>query len=71
MKKILMAITLTAIAAMKEDIDSDIMAVKAGLGEDVTTYRCMGGECYETFVDKHTTKHGDTVVAFGYYGHEG
>ena len=54
-----------------ENISDDISAVKAGLGEEVTTYHCMGGECYETFVDKHTTKHGDTVVAFGYYSYEG
>ena len=51
-----------------EDIASDIMAVKAGLADDVTTYSCLGGEYYETFEDRHTTKHGDTVVAFGYYG---
>lgn len=54
-----------------EDIDSDIMAVKAGLNYDVTTYSCLGGEYYETFEDRHTTKHGDTVVAFGYYGNGG
>lgn len=55
----------------REDIDSDIMAVKAGLYDDVTTYSCLGGEYYETFEERHTTKHGDTVVAFGYYGSEG
>ena len=54
-----------------EDIANDIMAVKAGLSEEVTTYSCLGGEYYETFEDRHTTKHGDTVVAFGYYGSEG
>lgn len=54
-----------------EDIDSDIMAVKAGLNGDVTTYSCLGGDYYETFAERHTTKHGDTVVAFGYYGNDG
>ena len=54
-----------------EDIANDIMAVKAGLNYEVTTYSCLGGEYYETFEDRHTTKHGDTVVAFGYYGSEG
>lgn len=53
------------------DIDSDIMAVKAGLGEEVTTYHCMSGECYETFIERYTTKSGDKVVAFGYYGYGG
>ena len=57
--------------ACSEDIDSDIMAVKAGLADDVTTYSCLGGEYYETFEERHTTKRGDTVVAFGYYGNEG
>lgn len=55
----------------REDIDSDIMAVKAGLNYYVTTYSCLGGEYYETFEERHTTKHGDTVVAFGYYGNGG
>lgn len=55
----------------REDIASDIMAVKAGLNEEVTTYSCLGGEYYETFAERHTTKRGDTVVAFGYYGSEG
>ena len=54
-----------------EDIANDIMAVKAGLNYEVTTYSCLGGEYYETFEDRHTTKHGDTVVAFGYYGSGG
>ena len=54
-----------------EDIANDIMAVKAGLADDVTTYSCLGGEYYETFEERHTTKRGDTVVAFGYYGNEG
>ena len=57
--------------ACREDIDSDFMAVKAGLNEEVTTYSCLGGEYYETFEERHTTKRGDTVVAFGYYGNEG
>ena len=54
-----------------EDIANDIMAVKAGLADDVTTYSCLGREYYETFEERHTTKRGDTVVAFGYYGNEG
>ena len=54
----------------REDIASDIMAVKAGLNYEVTTYSCLGGEYYETFEERHTTKRGDTVVAFGYYGNE-
>ena len=57
--------------ACREDIASDIMAVKAGLNEEVTTYSCLGGEYYETFAEQHTTKRGDTVVAFGYYGNGG
>lgn len=56
--------------ASREDIASDIMAVKAGLNEEVTNYSCLGGEYYETFAERHTTKHGDTVVAFGYYGRD-
>lgn len=55
----------------REDIDSDIMAVKAGLADDVITYSCLGSDYYETFEERHTTKHGDTVVAFGYYGNGG
>ena len=58
-------------ADCSEVIDSDITAVKAGLNDDVTTYSCLGGEYYETFEDRHTTKRGDTVVAFGYYGNNG
>ena len=54
-----------------EDIANDIMAVKAGLNYEVTTYSCLGGEYYETFEERHTTKHGDAVVAFGYYGNGG
>lgn len=54
-----------------EDIANDIMAVKAGLNYEVTTYSCLGGEYYETFEERHTTKRGDTVVAFGYYGNGG
>ena len=47
-----------------------IYPVKAGLNEGVTTYKCMGEDCYETFTERHTTKSGDTVVAFGYYGYD-
>lgn len=54
-----------------ENIDDDRTAVQAALGEEITTYDCMGGDCYETFVDRFTTKNGDRVVAFGYYGYCG
>lgn len=52
----------------REDIQTHYDAVKAALGEDIVTYRTMGGEEYETFERHYTTKSGDKIVAFGYYG---
>lgn len=54
-----------------EDIQTHYDAVKAALGEDIVTYRTMGGEEYETFERHYTTKSGDKIVAFGYYGYNG
>ena len=31
---------------------------------------CGGEPWYETYYDKYTTPSGETVVAFGYYGHD-
>ena len=53
----------------REDIQTHYDAVKAALGEDIVTYRTMGGEEYETFERHYTTKSGDKIVAFGYYGY--
>lgn len=55
----------------REDIQTHYDAVKAALGEDIVTYRTMGGEGYETFERHYTTKSGDKIVAFGYYGYAG
>lgn len=55
----------------REDIQTHYDAVKAALGEDIVTYRTMGGEEYETFERHYTTKSGDKIVAFGYYGYGG
>ena len=55
----------------REDIQTHYDAVKAALGEDIVTYRTMGGEEYETFERHYTTKSGDKIVAFGYYGYNG
>ena len=55
----------------REDIQTHYDAVKAALGEDIVTYRTMGGEEYETFAQHYTTKSGDKIVAFGYYGYAG
>lgn len=55
----------------REDIKTHYDAVKAALGEDIVTYRTMGGEEYETFERHYTTKSGDKIVAFGYYGYNG
>lgn len=37
---------------------------------DYETYDNLGGNEYETFVQNYTTKNGDEIVAFGYYGHD-
>lgn len=55
----------------REDIQTHYDAVKAALGEDIDTFRTMGGEEYETFAQHYTTKSGDKIVAFGYYGYGG
>lgn len=34
------------------------------------TYSALGGGEYETFEETHTTKNGDVVVAFGFYGND-
>lgn len=55
----------------REDIQTHYDAVKAALGEDIETYDTIGGEEYETFERHYTTKSGDKIVAFGYYGYGG
>lgn len=55
----------------REDIQTHYDAVKAALGEEIVTYRTMGGEEYKTFAQHYTTKSGDKIVAFGYYGYDG
>ena len=55
----------------REDIQTHYDAVKAALGEEIVTFRTMGGEEYETFAQHYTTKSGDKIVAFGYYGYDG
>lgn len=55
----------------RKDIQTHYDAVKAALGEEIVTYRTMGGEEYETFERHYTTKSGDKIVAFGYYGYDG
>lgn len=55
----------------REDIQTHFNAVKAALGEEIVTYRTMGGEEYETFSEHYTTKSGDKIVAFGYHGYAG
>lgn len=55
----------------RKDIQTHYDAVKAALGEDIDTYNTMGGEEYETFAQHYTTKSGDKIVAFGYYGYSG
>lgn len=55
----------------REDIQTHYDAVKAALGEEIVTYRTLGGKGYETFERHYTTKSGDKIVAFGYYGYGG
>lgn len=55
----------------REDIQTHYDAIKAALGEVIVTFRTMGGEEYETFAQHYTTKSGDKIVAFGYYGYAG
>ena len=55
----------------REDIQTHFDAVKAALSEEIETYDTMGGEEYETFERHYTTKSGDKIVAFCYYGYGG
>lgn len=54
----------------RDNIEDDVTAVKAALSEDVYTFNTMGGGTYETYEERYTTKSGDKIVAFGYYGHD-
>lgn len=54
-----------------DNIEDDRTAVIAGLSECVTTLNCLGGEYYETYVERYKTKSGDEIVAFGYFGRDG
>lgn len=38
--------------------------------EDSMDYENLGGGDYETFEKTHVTEGGETIVAFGYYGHD-
>ena len=51
-------------------IEDNETAVTAGLPEDYDTFNTYGGEYYETYSESYTTKSGDEIVAFGYYGHD-
>ena len=55
----------------RKDIQTHYDAVKAALGEEIETYDTIGGEEYEKFERHYTTKSGDKIVAFGYYGYGG
>jgi hypothetical protein len=52
----------------KEDLDSEL-AEYDFLSYD--TYWGWAENYEETFEDRYTTKNGETVVAFGYYGYDG
>lgn len=54
----------------KYDKDITLKDLEDGY-DDYQTYEKMGGDYYETFEQKYTTKNGDTIVAFGYYGYNG
>lgn len=56
--------------AASETIENNRQAIVAALPEDYNTYDTYGGDMYETFCESYTTKSGDEVVAFGYYGHD-
>ena len=56
--------------AASETIENNRQAILAALPEDYETYESYGGDMYETFCESYTTKSGDEVVAFGYYGHD-
>jgi len=53
----------------KYDRDVTLEDLEGGY-DDYRTYANMGGEYYETFKQTYTTKSGDKIVAFGYYGHD-
>lgn len=48
----------------------DNYEVCRALDDAVETYDNIGGDWYEDFVDSYTTPNGETVYAFGYYGHD-
>lgn len=52
----------------KYDKDFTIEDLKNG-HDDYRTYNNIGGDYYETFEEYHTTKGGDKIVVFGYYGY--
>lgn len=56
--------------AASETIDDNRKAILAALPEDYDTYESYGSDMYETFCKSYTTKSGDEIVAFGYYGHD-
>lgn len=56
--------------AYEGPIEDNETAVIAGLPEDYDTFETYGDEYYETYSETFTTKSGDEIVAFGYYGHD-
>lgn len=56
--------------AASETIEDNRQAIVAALPDDYNTYESFGGDMYETFWESYTTKSGDEIVAFGYYGHD-
>jgi hypothetical protein len=52
----------------KYDPDVTLEDLEGGY-DDYRTYDNLGGGGYETFKQTHTTKSGDVIVAFGYYGY--
>jgi hypothetical protein len=52
----------------REDIKTHCGAVQAALDDDIFTLSTMGKGEYETFAQHYTTKSGDKIVAFGFYG---
>lgn len=50
------------------ELDDD--EVCRALDRGVETYENIGGEYYETYENKYTTPGGETIYAFGYYGHD-
>lgn len=56
--------------AYSHTIDTHRNAILAALPEDYDTYESYGGDMYETFCKDYTSKSGDEIVVFGYYGHD-